>query len=509
MKKRFIIYFCLLYIGILYSPLTAAENGFRVRAFHIDCRTEVMTMPALHELAEQLAGKGINTILMEYEATFPFDLHATICNRHAYTRQEVTGFVAHCARLGIDVIPLQNCFGHCEYILRHDRYAHLREDTKEVSQVCPLKTDEVQQVFREIFREVVALHPSPYFHIGADETYLLGDCEKCSVVNKSKLFVDYIKAMYDIVVEMGKRPVIWADIILMHPEAVHELPNDLVFVDWNYGWAPDRFGKLETLFSTGAEVWGAPSLRSGPDNIYLTQWEKHFKNLATYLPFAREKGYQGIIETSWSTSGTYGFHYDTHWEVVNMQPIRLVYPMSGFNILIEAYSYAVNSRLPLDYQTFIKEYGQTRYGLSATESELFLTYFTHPQEEILKGGKDKNGTPVKEILRECIRLKQEFNTLTPKHNRDEFAHYSLMLDIRINYLQFKEIETVYESPAYHRSRAAELQARLQPVIEESLRINQEFIKLNKNYLKEEELTYITTTRHEKMNTLYEWLKSQQ
>ncbi|MFR6033300.1 MAG: hypothetical protein ACLUKN_09085 [Bacilli bacterium] len=32
--------------------------------------------------------------------------------------------------MGIDVIPLQNCFGHCEYILRHDRYINLREDRR-------------------------------------------------------------------------------------------------------------------------------------------------------------------------------------------------------------------------------------------------------------------------------------------------------------------------------------------------------------------------------------------
>lgn len=42
--------------------------------------------------------------------------------------------------------------------------------------------------------------------------------------------------MCEVVKEMGKKPIIWADIILMHPEAVQELPKDLIYVDWNYGW---------------------------------------------------------------------------------------------------------------------------------------------------------------------------------------------------------------------------------------------------------------------------------
>lgn len=278
------------------------EHTFQVKAFYIDCRTQVMTLSAIKSLVDDLSQKGINTIVMEYEATFPFRKHATLCNEYSYTEEEVKDLVNYCSKKGIDVIPLQNCFGHCEYILRHDRYAALREDTKEVSQVCSLKIEPAKKVFREIFQEVAALHPSQYFHIGADETYLLGDCKDCSAVaareGKSRLFVDYIKAMSELVVEMGKIPIIWADIILMHPEALNELPKGLVFVDWNYGWEPNRFGKLDNLYAAGVEVWGAPSLRSGPDNVYLTQWEKHFNNLTTFVPFAREKGYTGMIQTS-------------------------------------------------------------------------------------------------------------------------------------------------------------------------------------------------------------------
>ena len=481
------------------------NKEFPVRGFHLDCRAEVMTMAAIKSLAKNLSGKGINTLIMEYEATFPFQKHATLCNKYAYTPREIKEIVSYCSSLGIDVIPLQNCFGHCEYILKNERYYNLREDNKEVSQVCPLKLEEATNTFREIFQEVAALHPSNYFHIGADETYLLGHCKKCSEYTKrygaSRLFVNYVKAMCEIVKSMGKTPIIWADIILKYPEAINELPKDLVFVDWNYGWSPNHFGKLETLFNSGAEVWGATALRSAPDNQHLTQWEKHFTNLSTFLPFARSKGYKGIIETSWSTSGVYGFLYDDGWEILEMYPVRYVYPMSGFNILIEAYCEAANSSGPLDIKKYITDYGKERFDLSQSESELFANYFSIHQGSVRKGKDDKQ-TPINEVWKRCVDFKTQFETSHPKKNKQEFEHYNLMLDIRIHYLAFKDIEAFYQSGEYSNNDAVQIANKLSILLKEAKTLGKRFSKLNRGYLKKNQIDEINRWRRIKMEELF-------
>ena len=505
LHKIFILYFLLCISFPLYA--NPAEKPFAVRAFHLDFRTQVMSVFAIKKLAYDLSQKGINTLILEYEASFPFQKHATLRNKQAFTQAEVKDIVGYCNSLGIDVIPLQNCFGHCEYILRHERYALLREDSKEVSQVCPLKIEDAKAIFREIFQEVAALHPSPYFHIGADETYLLGSCRQCSKVDKSRLFVNYVKAMSDLVREMGKQPVIWADIILKHPEAIQELPKDIIYVDWNYGWEPDYFGKLDNLINLGVKMWGAPSLRSHPDNIYLTQWMKHFENLATFLPFARQQGYEGIIQTSWSTSGTYGFHYDTNWEITEMQPIRQVYPMSGFQILIDAFCQAADSPEPIHPETFIKNYAQERYGLSAKEASIFLHYFQMPQETIQQG-KDTKGQPIATLIEECEKLKKDFSRLAPRTHTEEFEHYCLMLDLRINYLQFKEVEAAYESNNYEISQSGNLAERLKVIIADAKKLNQRFTTINRNYLKPCQAEEIIFSKDEKMQGLYETLQQQ-
>lgn len=493
-------------------PAVSSEKGnagsgtFGIRAAYVDFRAEVRTLNSLKRQADMLASQGMNAIIMEWEATFPFDRHATLCNTCAFTKDEVKEFVSYCAGLGIDVIPLQNCIGHSEYILRHERYYGLREDNKDPSQVCPLKIEEAEPVFREIFAEVAALHPSRYFHIGADETYLLGKCPECrefaEKYGKSRLFVDYVNVMCRIVLDMGKIPLMWADILLAHPEAVADLPEEVILVNWNYGWDVNRFGDLQNLYGSGATIWGASALRSHPDNIYLTQWKKHFTNLATFVPFARKAGYKGMIQTSWSTSGLYGFHYDDGNEIMNMQPVRLVYPESGFRILNEATARAFNNPEPLDPETFVREYASERFGFGDSEASVLWDYFCMPQETVSsRTGMDAAGRPVAEVLDEAREMGRRLQSLKPESAREEMEHLRLMLDIRINYLEYKVVETKYESVSYCRDMAGELIRDLERICAEGRELDRRFTELNMDYLKQDEIEYFCAARGAMMEDL--------
>lgn len=496
---------CSISLALTAIPSIAQNEDFEVKGMHIDLRTQVMTIDALKQLATDASQNGINTIVMEWEATFPFEKHPTLCNKLAYTKKEVESFVSHCTGLGIDVIPLQNCFGHCDYILRHQRYAAIREDAKDPSQVCPTRIGRCKEVFTEIFSEVVAMHPSKYIHIGADETRLLGKCKNCaakvSSQGTSRLFVDYVTAMCEIVRELGKTPIIWSDMILKHPEAVGQLPKDLIILDWNYGWDWDHFGPFSNIEGKDLSLWGATALRSGPDNINIVMWKKHFDNLATYIPEARRRGLKGMIETSWSTSGQYSFVYDEPGHINQMQPWREVYPLSGFRILQIAYCKAVNSMEPLDWRAFVKNYGEERFGIK--DGETFLSYFDRVPLNVNRRTKVSD---VEAELKSFKELKESFGKLKPSANKNEFEHFRLMLDIRINYLEYKIIDLKRESPDYTAPKAAELKSAIEPVYKESLKLRKRFINLNKSYLKDPSISCSNWLYFGSIEDLYQTLK---
>lgn len=455
--------------------------AFDVRAVYVDHRTQVQTLSALKQLAKKAADGGMNAIVMEWEATFPFEENATLCNRLAFSSAEVREFVSYCQGLGIDVIPLQNCFGHSEYILRHERYARLREDRKDLSQVCPLKREEAERVFRSVFSEIAALHPSKYIHIGCDETFLLGHCKACAEYvgqyGKSRLFVEYVSLMCDIVKDLGKTPIIWADILLQNPDAASVLPPELVVVDWNYGWSPDRFGSIDNLLEQGITMWGASALRSGPDNIYLTQWDKHFRNLREYIPFCRRKGFSGIIQTSWSTSGAYGYVLDNE-SVTDIIPVREVYPAQAFDILWQAFFEAVGSSDPLR-DDFITDYLVSHFGLKAPDAGILAKYYSLPQNTVV--GRKFTQEKIDSELDGALEMRSLMNKIRPRRNKKDYAHMLLMLDIRINYLRFKDAELAMETGGIGRDEVA---VKVKPLIRESSRLQRRFVRLNKRNLKD-------------------------
>lgn len=510
------------------NSLSANNHDFKVRGFHIDLRTQVMTLPALKAFAKELSDFGINTIVMEWEATFPYKNNATIANKFSYSRRDLKEFVDYCGTLGIDVIPLQQCFGHVDYILQHDRYSHLREDSKDPSQVCPLKTVDNIALFTDLITDISSMHNSKYVHLGGDETRLLGHCNNCKSkvleLGKSKLFVDYLKEMCKIVISLGKIPIIWADIILKYPEAASELPKNVVFVDWNYGWSVDLFGEKENIRNPNIVFWGAPSIRSCPDNIYLTQWKKHFSNINEFIPYARKSNYEGIIMTSWSTSGIYSYIFDESWEIQKAYPIRNVYPLSGFRILVAAYAESLKQPAPLNTDSFISKYGMNRFGLSVDESNSLLELLKTPQELIKNGkeestdkalfGEHENATiralekdrDVYEVKNAFMKLQDKMNSIQPKLYKIEFEHLRLMFDLRVYYLEKKCLEAEFQSQSFDGKNTTALLEQTDRLLAKSKIITRRFVKLNKNYLQNDELIEISTLMNVKLMEIKAILK---
>ena len=485
-----------------------APGQFGVRGFHVDLRIQMMTMKALRELADELAQFGINTLVMEWEASYPYRNNATISRELAYTRDEVASFIDYCEERGIDVIPLQQCFGHVEYILRHDRYSELKEDRKDISQLCPLKEEADSLLFADLFTDMASMHQSDYIHIGGDETYLLGHCPACSLKaateGKSKLFVDYMKMMCDIIISLGKKPVMWADILLKYPEAAAEMPVETIFIDWNYGWKTNYFGDITALQEKGLEFWGSPAIRSHPDNAWVTCWEKHFNNQRDFIPYAREAGYTGIVMTSWSTSGVYGFTWDVNYEVVEMEQIRNTYPLSGFRILIASYVQALNQPEPIDPHKFVVHYAVDRFGLTEAEGELLWETLTIAPELIVNG-RPANSPSIRAMRDTVAAAVAKMKILKASKNIDEFEHLRLMLDLRDHYLAFKEVESRFNSPDFSIDDRESIVAELEPLIRDSRKLDKRFARLNKGFLYDTEIAEQNMIRNRKLMLLHERL----
>ena len=508
--RRFFLFPLFILSFLILQSAAAQQKDFVIKGFHLDLRIQVMKMDALKKFAKTLSESGINTLVMEWEGAFPFEKHPLIPNRYAYTKDEIKSFISYCGTLAIEVIPLQQSFGHVEYILRHERYKNLREDQKNYSQVCPSEEEGDKKLFTDLFTEMAAVHPSKYFHIGGDETYLLGHCEKCrkkaAIEGISKLYIDHIKMLCDIVISLGKIPVLWADIALKYPDAIKLLPPQTVFVDWNYGWDMNNFGNHEKLVQPGYEVWGAPALRSHPDNYFLTQWEKHFKNIRDFIPACRKLGYQGMIMTSWSTSGQYSPVFETSDDIIDLYAIRHVYPITGFNMLLKAYSQSLRTDEPLDIPVFITKYSKQQYGFDQQQAASFFKALTTTPYEVKQGEVIAPSTmTIQQLADSQMTAVKILYGLKPTKNIEEFEHYRLMADIRMLYLNYQKVEKEANMPSFSKAQIPIALQQLKQLLEDSKKIDQRFIDLNKNTLYMGQLKEENDLRDSKIRLLYQRL----
>jgi len=306
-----------------------------------------------------------------------------------------------------------------------------------------------------------------------------------------------MKKMCQIVIDLGKTPVMWADMIAKYPSAADDLPEETIFIDWNYGWEIDKGGELKKLIEKGYQVWGSPSIRSGPDNWYLTDWAKHFKNQQDFIPYAREAGYTGIVLTSWSTSGIYGYTWDEYYNVLDMEQVRNVYPLSGFRISLAYYSQALKSNSFLSPASFVMKYGMDRFGLSAKHAALLWESLAQSQQMVY------NETELNSQQAANTYARRLLSEIKVSRNAKEFDHYILMADLRAHYLSVLQLEFHYNSESFTRSNADDILPKLEQLIENSILLDKRFFDLNQNFLYESELEDQSRIRNLLLHTLYD------
>jgi hypothetical protein len=310
----------------------------------------------------------------------------------------------------------------------------------------------------------------------------------------------------NIVIGLGKTPVLWADIALKYPEAIKLLPKNTVFIDWNYGWNINHFGNQQKLLQSGYEIWGAPALRSSPDNYFLTEWEKHFKNIRDFVPAAAKFGYKGIVMTSWSTSGVYSPVFESEEDMAEEYAIRHVYPLSGFNMLIAAYAESIKSTNPINIEGFIAGYCKEQYGFTEAESVKFwMALKTTPYEIVHGQVESPSPLSVKQMLDSNTRALETLYDLHPSKNNEEFEHYRIMAGIRTNYLEFHYILDKVNSPDFTNAQVPGILSELQNLMISQDVVSMHFNELNKNFLDASEIKEENDLRNFRARLLYDRL----
>ncbi len=293
------------------------EPSFRTRGVMLDIsRDKVPTTDTLRGLVERFAGLKLNHLELYTEHTFAYEGHEEVWQGSgAITPDEARELDEHSRRHGIDLAPNQNCFGHLHKWLNKARYAPLAETHSEwwfmrwkkegPFSLCPI--DPGSEAFvRELLGQMLPCFSSGLVNIGCDETFDVGqgrseeEVTKRGPGGKAAVYFEFVAKVCAIAREMGKRPMMWADIALSTPESLHLFPKDAVGLAW--GYEPDfDFGEAcRRLAEQGVEAWVCPGTSAW---LSITGRTTERRGNIAAAGAAKKDGATGYLMTDW---GDYG-----------------------------------------------------------------------------------------------------------------------------------------------------------------------------------------------------------
>jgi hexosaminidase len=225
------------------------------------------------------------------------------------TRSESQELAAFARNLHILIVPEQEAFGHLHHVLQYEKYSDLAE-TPHGHVLAPGQAA-TQPLILGWFTQIAADFPSPFLHIGADETFELGTGRTKADVDKRGLgpvYADFLTQIHTTLAPLHRRILFWGDVAGTDPAAIPGLPKDMIAIPWIY-WHEDSYDHDILPFrNAGIETWVAP----GDANwkVVYPNVKVSLDNITGFVEAGQRLGSTGELTVVWNDDGEGLFNLD-------------------------------------------------------------------------------------------------------------------------------------------------------------------------------------------------------
>ncbi len=284
------------------------------RGVHLDLKGNPPTPKRLLEHLDLFAALKLDLVLAEWEDTFPWKRYPELRSSTAYSPEFIREFHAKADALGIEVVPLVQCFGHAENVLSRARFRSLRERPTDVAEYCGSHPGSARLI-NELIEDVLSLSGRNIrrFHLGGDEAWHMGSCPRCRKavrrIGRDRLYLGHIRPLLDNLHVHGLRPILWDDMMRKWPATGQRaIAREADLMAWSYGADPVAKTKghltekhLQGFARSGVTTWAASAYKGG-DGPWpeVPDVDARIKNNLNWVAQFKSRKLAGMVATAWS-----------------------------------------------------------------------------------------------------------------------------------------------------------------------------------------------------------------
>lgn len=237
------------------------------------------------------------------EHTFASESHPLIGPAGgSLTPAEIRELVAYARRYHVELVPEQQTFGHLHKALRLQKYADLAEIPH--GDVLSPQQEGSYKLVADWYRELNELFPSQFFHIGADETFELGEGQSREAARArgvGAIYFEHLDRVRQVLKPYNRRLMFWGDIALHHPELIGNVPKDMIAMNWQYGARDDFNSVIKPFKDAGLDQFVCPGASNW--NQIFPNLENATKNIVNFVRDGQKAGAVGMMNTTWDDDG--------------------------------------------------------------------------------------------------------------------------------------------------------------------------------------------------------------
>ncbi len=258
-------------------------------------------LPTLDEVRNQLdflARFKTNQYLFYTEFSVELEGFPTLMAEARYSKDDVRAVIEYARERHIDVIPNMELYGHTHDLFRQEKYA----DLSVLPHGGEFKGDDprIQPLYENLIGQMARLFPSPFFHMGFDETWLIESEAAKAGVDPGDLYLKRLKQVAAVIVKNGKRPMAYADMMENYPRIIGQLPPGLTAFVWHY--FPREQALYDRIFAPFAKNRTPISLMSAVINWnwLVTDYDRSFENIDLLMAEGRKYAILGFYQSGWT-----------------------------------------------------------------------------------------------------------------------------------------------------------------------------------------------------------------